>query len=70
MPIPTDTLTFSASGLPPGLTISTGGLISGAPTTAGTYPVSISVFDGTVVDDRQPDLDGDRSRAAGAEPDA
>ncbi len=43
-----DVLTFSATGLPPGLTISSGGLISGAPTTTGTYPVSISVFDGTV----------------------
>ena len=34
--------------MPPGLSISTSGLISGAPTTAGTYPVSISVSDGTV----------------------
>lgn len=46
--IPADPLTFSSTGLPPGLGISTGGLISGAPTTAGTYPVSISVSDGTV----------------------
>ena len=45
---PEDTLIFSATGLPPGLTMSTGGLITGAPTTAGTYPVSILVFDGTV----------------------
>ena len=48
MPTPADTLTFSATGLPPGLVISASGLISGAPTTAGTYPVVISVFDGTV----------------------
>jgi len=34
-----------AAGLPPGLGISAAGLISGAPTTAGTYPVSISVSD-------------------------
>ena len=46
--VPPDPLTFSATGLPPGLGISAGGLISGAPTTAGTYPVSISVSDGTV----------------------
>jgi len=46
--LPPNTLTFSATGLPPGLTISAGGLISGAPTTAGTYPVSLSVSDGTV----------------------
>ena len=45
---PTDTLTFSASGLPPGLGISPSGLITGAPTTAGNYTVSISVFDETV----------------------
>src|SRR5438034_1868994 len=34
---------YGASGLPPGLTVNTAtGLISGTPTTAGTYPVTIS----------------------------
>jgi hypothetical protein len=34
---------FNATGLPPGLTVNTGtGLISGTPTTAGTYTVTIS----------------------------
>src|SRR6266487_4641130 len=34
---------YGASGLPPGLTVNTAtGLISGSPTTAGTYPVTIS----------------------------
>src|SRR5205809_4569527 len=36
---------FSASQLPPGLTISHDGLISGVPTKAGTYSASITVFD-------------------------
>jgi hypothetical protein len=44
-----DTLTFTATGLPPGLGISPSGLISGAPTTVGTYPVQISVSDQTVL---------------------
>ena len=44
-----NTLSFSAIGLPPGLTVnSTTGRISGAPTTAGSYSVALSVFDGTV----------------------
>ena len=34
---------YGASGLPPGLTVNTAtGLISGTPTTAGTYPVTIT----------------------------
>jgi YVTN family beta-propeller protein len=42
-----DTLTFSATGLPTGLTINTStGLISGTPTTAGTFPVTVNVSDG------------------------
>jgi uncharacterized delta-60 repeat protein len=40
--------TFSASGLPPGLTInSTTGVISGTPTGVGTYAVTLTVGDGT-----------------------
>jgi hypothetical protein len=42
-----DPLTFSATGLPAGLGVSsTTGLISGTPTTAGTYNVTASVSDG------------------------
>ncbi len=36
---------FSATGLPPGLTISSDGLISGTPTTAGSYTATITVTD-------------------------
>ena len=42
-----DPLTFSATGLPPGLQISTTGRISGVATTAGTYSVVATVSDGT-----------------------
>ena len=35
-------LTYSATGLPTGLSISTAGLISGTPTTAGTYSVTVT----------------------------
>jgi hypothetical protein len=43
-----DPLTFSATGLPPGLTLNTSsGLISGTPTTPGTYSVTATVNDGT-----------------------
>jgi hypothetical protein len=42
------TLTYSAAGLPPGLSINSAtGLISGAPTTAGTYSVTVTVTDNT-----------------------
>jgi O-glycosyl hydrolase len=42
------TLTYSATGLPTGLSIgSSTGLISGTPTTAGTYSVTVTVADGT-----------------------
>jgi PKD repeat protein len=44
----TGVLTFSASNLPPGLSLNaTTGLITGAPTTPGTYTVSVSVSNGT-----------------------
>ncbi|WP_237554668.1 MULTISPECIES: protease pro-enzyme activation domain-containing protein [unclassified Streptomyces] len=42
------TLSYSATGLPPGLSISaTSGLISGTPTTAGTYTVTVTAKDTT-----------------------
>ncbi|MGE5292361.1 MAG: cellulose binding domain-containing protein [Micromonosporaceae bacterium] len=42
------TLTYSATGLPAGLTInSSSGLISGTPTTAGTSTVTVTATDGT-----------------------
>src|ERR1700730_7386382 len=31
--------------LPPGLTLSSSGLLSGTPTTVGTYPFTVQVFD-------------------------
>jgi len=37
--------TWSATGLPPGLSISSGGVISGTPTTAGTYSVTATATD-------------------------
>ncbi|HXP21094.1 MAG TPA: putative Ig domain-containing protein [Streptosporangiaceae bacterium] len=42
------TLTYSATGLPPGLSInSSTGLITGTPTTAGTYTVTVTATDTT-----------------------
>jgi len=41
------TLTFTASGLPAGLSISSSGLITGTPTTAATSSVTITAKDGT-----------------------
>lgn len=43
----TQTLTFSATGLPPGLSISSSGLISGAVDTPGTYNVTVTATDST-----------------------
>ncbi len=39
--------TWTGSGLPTGLSLSTSGLISGTPTTAGTYTVSVTAKDST-----------------------
>jgi endo-1,4-beta-xylanase len=41
------TLTYSATGLPAGLSINSTGLISGTPTTAGTWSASVTAKDGT-----------------------
>jgi serine protease len=41
------TLTYSATGLPAGLSISSSGLISGTPTTAGTSSVTVKATDTT-----------------------
>ncbi|MEY9857485.1 hypothetical protein ABH935_003093 [Catenulispora sp. GAS73] len=44
----TQTLTYSATGLPAGVTIDSGsGLISGTPTTAGSSSVTVTATDGT-----------------------
>ncbi len=46
-----DRLTFSASGLPPGLSINpTTGLVSGTPATPGSYDVVVSASDGSYSD--------------------
>ena len=37
---------YSATGLPPGLSISSAGVISGSPTTAGTYGVTVTASNG------------------------
>ncbi|MER7841309.1 putative Ig domain-containing protein [Streptomyces sp. NPDC096040] len=41
------TLTYTATGLPAGLSISSSGKISGTPTTAGTSSVTVTATDGT-----------------------
>jgi hypothetical protein len=40
-------LTYTATGLPPGLTISSSGLISGTPTTVGSYTATVTATDGS-----------------------
>ena len=41
-----DTLSYSATGLPAGLSMTSGGLITGTPTTAGANTVTATVSDG------------------------
>jgi endo-1,4-beta-xylanase len=41
------TLTFSANGLPPGLSISSSGVISGTPSSGGTFTVTVNATDST-----------------------
>ncbi|MBI1761205.1 MAG: NPCBM/NEW2 domain-containing protein, partial [Acidobacteria bacterium] len=41
-----DTLAFSATGLPPGVSLSSAGVLAGTTTTAGNYNVNVSVSDG------------------------
>ena len=41
-----DSLTYSATGLPAGLSINNSGVISGTPSTAGNYTVTVTVDDG------------------------
>jgi GH25 family lysozyme M1 (1,4-beta-N-acetylmuramidase) len=45
-PVPGQTLSFSAPRLPPGLSISASGLITGTPSTAGTYHPTVRASDG------------------------
>lgn len=46
-----DTLTYSASGLPTGLSINTStGAITGSPTAAGSYSTTVTVSDGSATD--------------------
>ncbi|SHE86800.1 delta endotoxin [Modicisalibacter ilicicola DSM 19980] len=42
-----DTLSYTASGLPDGLSISPAGLISGTPTTAGSFDILVTASDGS-----------------------
>lgn len=45
-PVTGQALTFTATGLPPGISISAAGLITGKPATAGKYRVIVHVTDG------------------------
>jgi len=45
-PVAGQTLTFSATGLPPGTSISVGGLITGTPSIAGAYRVTVRADNG------------------------
>jgi hypothetical protein len=48
---PSTTLTFAATGLPAGLSINPAGAISGTPTVSGSFPVDLTVSDGTLTSD-------------------
>src|SRR5512139_344813 len=50
----TTPITFTASGLPPGLVINAAGAISGTPTTAGTFNGTVTAANGTPPDATQP----------------
>jgi hypothetical protein len=43
--VPAPPITFAATGLPPGLSITTGGLITGWPDTPGTYHATVTATD-------------------------
>lgn len=43
--LPVGSYSFSASGLPPGLTLATNGSLTGIPTATGTFTVNVSVTD-------------------------
>jgi len=44
-PVSSNSVSFSAAGLPPGLSISPAGLITGWPTAVGSFPVMVSASD-------------------------
>lgn len=44
---PNETVTFTATGLPPGLSMTPSGLVSGSPTTVGGYLVTVTGTDST-----------------------
>jgi beta-glucosidase len=46
---PSQTLTFTATGLPPGITIAANGTLSGTGTTLGTYTVTVTAKDSQAV---------------------
>ena len=45
VPVPGRTPSFSASGLPAGVSVSAGGHVTGWPDSPGTYPVSVTATD-------------------------
>jgi GH25 family lysozyme M1 (1,4-beta-N-acetylmuramidase) len=46
IPVPSQVPSFSASGLPAGVSVSTSGLVTGWPDTPGSYPVSVTATGG------------------------
>ena len=49
----TGSYTWTALTLPPGLSLSSGGVLSGTPTDIGIYPLSVTITSGTVTTDPQ-----------------